>query len=192
MPISISGTTGVSLVTDASITPVKLSQPLVTMTAVNSTSGTAIDFTGIPSWVKRITVVCSNISTNGAGAAPYIVQLGVASVIQTTGYSSSGGAIGFANTSSGTAAITNGFLLGYASLATATVIRGITLILTNVSGNIWVGTYFGGGTDATGNGVMTVGGGTVTLTGAPNIVRITTSNGTDSFDAGVVNVQYEG
>lgn len=191
MPISISGTTGVSLVTDASITPVKLSQPMVTMTAVNSTSGTAIDFTGIPSWAKRITVVYSNVSTNAAGAAYHIVQLGVSGTPQTTGYSSVAGAIGFANNTSGTLAATNGFIIGFATAA-ATVFRGLTLILTNISGNTWVGSFSGGGTDGSGGGVMTTGGGSVTLTGVPNMIRVTTANGTDLFDAGVINVQYEG
>ena len=50
---------------DGSITPAKLSQPFTSGTAVTSTSGTAIDFTGIPSWVKRITVMLNGVSTSG-------------------------------------------------------------------------------------------------------------------------------
>ena len=34
-------------------------------TAVASTSGTSIDFTGLPSWVKRITVMFVGVSTSG-------------------------------------------------------------------------------------------------------------------------------
>ena len=36
------------------------------MTAQNTTSGTSIDFTGIPSWVKRITVMFQGVSTTGS------------------------------------------------------------------------------------------------------------------------------
>jgi hypothetical protein len=35
-------------------------------------------------------------------------------------------------------------------------------------------------------------GGTVTLSGTLDRVRITTVNGTDTFDAGTVNILYEG
>ena len=48
-----SATTGTfsSTPADGSITPAKLSQPLTLATAVATTSGTAVDFTSIPSWV---------------------------------------------------------------------------------------------------------------------------------------------
>lgn len=39
--------------------------PLVAATAVASTSGTSIDFTGIPAWVRRVTVMFNGVSTNG-------------------------------------------------------------------------------------------------------------------------------
>jgi hypothetical protein len=56
-------------------------------TAVASTSGTSIDFTGIPSWVKRITVMFSSVSLSGASS--YLVQIGTSGGIQNTGYTSS-------------------------------------------------------------------------------------------------------
>ena len=57
---------------------------IVSGTAVASTSGTSIDFTGIPSWVKRITVMFSGVSTNGSSALQ--VQLGTSGGVQTTSY----------------------------------------------------------------------------------------------------------
>ena len=53
------------------------------MTAVNSTSGTSIDFTGIPSGVKRITIMLKDVSTSGTSYK--LIQLGSGS-ITTTGY----------------------------------------------------------------------------------------------------------
>jgi hypothetical protein len=64
-----SATTGTfsSTPADGSITPAKLSQPFTSGTAVATTSGTAIDFTSIPSWVKRVTVMFSAISLSSTG-----------------------------------------------------------------------------------------------------------------------------
>lgn len=158
-------------ITDANITPAKLAQPLTLGTAQNTTSGTAIDFTSIPSWVKRITVMFNGVSTTGT--ANPIVQLGSGS-IQTTGYTSTGGS----QTS------TAGFCI-FGTTNTDTRIGAITI--TNFSGNSWVVTgsvQVSGGT----TGVHT---GTVTLSGAPDRLRLTTTNGTDTFDAGSVNILYE-
>jgi len=57
-------------------------------TAVASTSGTSIDFTSIPSGVKRITVMFNGVSTSGTSNTQ--VQIGSGSV-ETSGYSSSAG-----------------------------------------------------------------------------------------------------
>lgn len=70
-------------IADANVTPAKLSQPLTQGTSQASTSGTAIDFTGIPSWVKRITVMFSGVSTNGTSVPQ--IQVGAGSVT-TSGY----------------------------------------------------------------------------------------------------------
>ena len=94
-------------------------------TAVASTSGTSIDFTGIPSWVKRITVMLNGVSTNGT--SPKLVQLGSAS-ISTTGYLSSG----LTASSAGTlvTSSTAGMLIN--SVLAAEILSG-TMILSNVS-----------------------------------------------------------
>jgi hypothetical protein len=57
---------------------------MVVGTAQNSTSGTSIDFTGIPSWVKRVTVMFQGVSTSGTSAVD--VRLGTSGGIQATGY----------------------------------------------------------------------------------------------------------
>ncbi len=72
-------------------------QPLVSGTSQNTTSGTSIDFTSIPSWVRRITVLYNGVSTSGSSAL--IVQIGAGSIIATgytgtgTGYSSGSGTV---------------------------------------------------------------------------------------------------
>ena len=169
------------VIPDSSITPAKLSQPLTLATAVNSTSGTSIDFTGIPSWVDKITVMLSGVSTNGS--ASFLFQIGSGS-IQTTGYSGGGRRYGTASIAG--ASYTNGFS---PSNTTAAATYGGQIVFTNVSGNIWAASgNFGA------SGGVEVGcscGGNVTLSGVLDRVRITTVNGTDTFDAGTINILYE-
>lgn len=155
--------------------------------AVNTTSGTAIDFTGIPSWVKRITVMFNGVSTNGTSRAQ--VQLGAGS-IQTSGYLSIAGDIGVTvNTSGASAVITTGLVLdGY--VPTATRLRAGCITLTAVYANTWVASTALG--DLSGVFSSTSGGGSVTLSGTLDRLRLTTVNGTDAFDAGSVNIMYEG
>lgn len=149
-------------------------------TAVASTSGTSIDFTGLPAWVKRITVMFSGVSTSGTSTK--LVQIGSGSIV-TTGYLSTGSSIGSA--SAGSTNSTTGFLI-YSNAATD-LISG-TMILNLVSGNTWI--YSLSAKSFTTGSV--VGGGDITLSGVLDRVRITTTNGTDTFDAGTINILYEG
>jgi hypothetical protein len=156
-----------------------VSTNIVSGTAVASTSGTAIDFTGIPSWVKRITVMFNGVSLSGT--SNLLVQVGSGSVT-TSGYSStysagSGSTISSANS-------TAGFIM-LASLATATA-SGILTIQT-LGSNIWVS----GHTIKSNTTNTSFGGGDITLGGVLDRVRITTTNGTDTFKAGSINILYE-
>lgn len=150
-------------------------------TSVASTSGTSIDFTGIPSWVKRITVMLNAVSTSGT--SNMIVQLGTSGGITTTGYNASGSyisnAVGSSNSSTG-------FMIQYGTAA-SNLINGIVLI-TNITGNQWVESATLGRSDSAATHTS---GGVVSLSATLNSVRITTVNGTDTFDAGSINILYE-
>lgn len=152
------------------------------MTAQNSTSGTSIDFTGIPSWVKRITVMFNGVSTNGD--SPIQIQLGTSAGIVVTGYS--GSSTQFTTSTLSSASYTTGFT--YKISGAIGIYSGNTNIL-NLIGN----TFSTNGN--TGNSLGDFGcitGGSVTLPGTLDRLRITTVNGTDTFDAGQINVLYEG
>jgi hypothetical protein len=149
-------------------------------TAVASTSGTSIDFTSIPSWVKRITVMFNEVS--GSGTSNLLMQLGTGSTTYTTsGYLSSASAISSAVS---TVSATTGFVL---LTDIATFVNSGHYVLTNISGNIWIGS--GMVKDQTTH--MTLGAGSVTLGATLTAVRITRVNGTDTFDAGSINILYE-
>jgi hypothetical protein len=133
--------------------------------------------------VKRVTVMFNGVSTNGTSAV--IVQIGAGSVT-TSGYVSSSGNIYAANATA-VATSTVGMILQQ-NVAGATRIG--HMIFTNISGNIWVASHSLG--DNSSFITNMTGGGNVTLSGTLDRVRITTVNGTDTFDAGSINILYEG
>lgn len=150
-------------------------------TAVASTSGTSIDFTSIPSWVKRITVMLNGVSLSGT--SNILIQLGTSSGVTSTGYNN------YALTFGGTSGSGNGFTTGFnfRGSAAASIYSG-SVSITNLNSNIW--TAFGGiGHAASNDGSMTMGG--VSLAATLDRIRITTSNGTDTFDAGSINILFE-
>jgi hypothetical protein len=148
-------------------------------TEVASTSGTSIDFTGIPSWVKRITLQLIGVSTNGT--SNLLVQLGDAGGVESTGYVATAGDRADETGSTAGFIVTSGY-------AAAIALHGqITLCLEDSSDNTWscagilarsdTAAYFAAGSKA--------------LSAALDRVRITTVNGTDAFDAGAINILYE-
>ena len=149
-------------------------------TAQNSTSGTSIDFTGIPSGVKRITVMFNEVSTSGTSAV--LIQIGSGSVTS-SGYISTSNNLNQANSTGGTSS-TAGFVT---QANDATFVRSGAMTLYLVSGNTWVSSH----TMKLNTTQVILGGGSVSLSGSCDRVRITTVNGTDTFDAGSINILYE-
>lgn len=153
-------------------------KPLVSGAVQATTSGTLKDFTGIPSWVKRVTVVFSGVSTNGANAM--LVQIGSGSV-QTTSYNSglwSGTATNITASTGFIASISNSSL-GFSGIMT----------LIQISPNNWVATCVSSVATTANIGYQSIG--TVSLSGPLDRVRFTTNGSTDTFDAGSVNILYE-
>jgi len=153
-------------------------------TAVASTSGTSIDFTSIPSWVKRITVMFAGVSLNGSSAP--LIQLGDSGGVETTGYLSASsyttGATGAAISS------TAGFPLNTANSAGNTNSGSIVLTLLNSSTNLWTCAA----TLCFDNvAYVIIAAGQKSLSGTLDRVRVTTVNGTDAYDAGSINILYE-
>lgn len=155
---------------------------LTSGTAAASTSGTSIDFTGIPSGVKRVTVMFSGVSTNGTSYP--LIQIGSGSV-SNTGYVSASGRTNSVNNAA-MATSTAGVVI--MSSAENDAIRGL-VTLSLLDSNTWVAS--GVLTDSGTLISMTVGGTSPNLGGVLDRVRITTVNGTDTFDAGLINIFYE-
>lgn len=163
-------------------TPVIGASLITSGTAVASTSGTSIDFTSIPSWVKRVTVMFQGLSHNGT--SPFIMRLGTTSGFATSGYLCAGVYVG-ASTGSGNR--TDGLLLCGNALDAATTVHGHSVI-TNISANSWVQSFVMGQSDGA---YAVFGGGSIALSGTLTQIRITTPGGTNTFDAGSINILYE-
>lgn len=156
--------------------------PIVSGTSV-SASGTAVDFTSIPSWVKRITVMLSGVSTNGTSLVQ--VQIGSGSA-STSGYTSQAS---FSNAATCFITATTGFAIEPSACGSASNIRHGILTLALLTGNTWVAS--GGIGTTLQQGTVACSGTSPALSGSLDRVRITTVNGTDTFDAGSINILYE-
>lgn len=153
-------------------------------TSVASTSGTSIDFTGIPSWVKRITVMFDGVSTNGTSIIQF--QIGDAGGIETTGYAAQANSITTSPAVTATTS-TSAFPIGATATVAAMTYSGLA-IFSKIDGNSWVfNSVIIRDTTASSN----FGAGSKTLSDTLTQIRITTVGGTNTFDAGTINILYE-
>jgi hypothetical protein len=159
-------------------------------TSVTCAGQTSIDFTSIPSWAKRITVMLNGVSTSGTSNIQ--VQLGDAGGVEITGYSaalSRIGATGGVNVTS-----TAGFVITNAATAAVTFLAVVQITLFDSATNTW--SCFGTSNSADGTNSGCLFNGSKSTSATLDRVRITTANGTDTFDttpsAGIINILYEG
>jgi hypothetical protein len=156
---------------------------IISGTAITLTNQTAPEFTGIPPWAKRITVMFQGVSSNGSGN--YLIQLGTGSTTYTTsGYL--GTSTVTSSAGSGAANMSSGFLLNQAAQGAACVFHG-SVTITNITSNNWVAMGYCGQSDAA-RGWTT--GGSVSLGAALTAVRLFI-DGTQFFDAGTINIMWE-
>lgn len=157
-----------------------------TVSASQTVASTTITIVGlaflnIPSWAKRVTIMLNAVSLSGT--ANYLYQVGTGGVATTTGYVSSSGVIGGSTTTFVTSS-TSGIVH---LVGTAAANFYSQVVFLNVSGNIWLANGVG---SANGGGGGTCSG-SVTLSGTLDMVRISTTTGTDTFDNGSINILYE-
>lgn len=150
-------------------------------TAKASTSGVAVQFTGIPSWARRITVAFNNVSTNGT--TNILVQLGTGGTPTTSGYTGNS----VFSWASGVVPVSSTAGIPIFNNAASYNHFG-HLVLTNISGSTWLasGEFVTAGTQGS-----IISGGVVTLAGVLDYLRVVAANGTDTFDAGSINVFFE-
>jgi hypothetical protein len=197
MPTTISGSSGITFpaggvgnpagtvigTTDTQTLTNKTIQggTVTSRTSQASTSGQNIEFTSIPTWVKRITMMLNTVSTGGSS----LLQSQVGSTTYaTSGYTGTYGVI--ASGTAATAAGTSGALINTSVSISASVTG--TFVFTLLTGNTW--TFSFTGYDSNGTRLL-LSAGSIALAGTLDRIRLTTVNGTDAFDAGTVNILYE-
>jgi hypothetical protein len=150
---------------------------------VVTASGTSVDFTSLPAWIKRITVMLQGITTNGS--SPPIMRLGTSGGFVTSGYASGGI---YTGVTTGSGNRTDSLLISGNAFDSSATLHGHAVI-TNITGNAWVQSFVLGQSNSA---YAVMGGGSISLAGALTQIRITTANGTDAFDGGSINILYEG
>lgn len=151
-------------------------------TPIATTSGTSHDFTSIPSWVKRITLMLSGVSTNGLSSLH--CQIGDSGGIETASYN---GALSALSASVATVNNSTGFLL-ITSVSASVAHGSVVLTLLDAATNTWSMT---GNVSHSNAAEMYVSAGAKALSAPLDRIRFTTVNGTDTFDAGLINILYE-
>lgn len=158
---------------------------LISGTAIATTSGTSHDFTSIPSWAKRITIMLNGVSTNGT--SPVLLQIGDSGGIENTGYlgtcSGVTNAVASENRTTGFGATYSG-----AHVAAAVLHGSLVITLEDAATNTWT---YQGSVAFSNSAAMSVSAGSKPLSATLDRVRLTTVNGTDTFDAGSINILYE-
>ena len=155
-------------------------QKITQGTSVASTSGTSIDFTSIPSWVKRITIMLNGVSLNTSSTL--LFRIGSGSIVS-TGYSGSWGYYGGGTNAAVAATEATGF-----GVATGTDTLFGNSVITLIGSNTWV---YSSTNARFANNFTFSGAGAIALSGALDRIRMTTTGGTATFNAGSINILYE-
>jgi len=143
----------------------------------------AASFTGLPSWVKRVVLQFSAL-TSATGGATMVVQLGTGATptYTTSGYTGTLG-LTFNGTASAASALSSGFTINTGYAANAAIYGTVTL--TNLTGNTWIGNMNFGRTGT----LMSGGGGGIIALGATlTAVQILSSA---NYNGGTVSILYE-
>ena len=176
------GTSGQFLKSNGAAPP-SWSNPIISGTTVVTTSGANIDFTSLPSGITTLTVLFSGVSTTGTNAI--LIQVGsLSGGIEVANYLGSAGDMGDA-AANAVFQLSSGFYLAVSS-ALATIHGSVTLF--HMGSNIWTAS---GTLGLSNNKAIKTVGGSIAMASVLDRVRITTVGGTDTFDAGKINIVYQ-
>jgi len=173
--ISVSGATGAVTVTST------VSGGFTLGTPVTTTSGTEVNFTGIPATVRQIVIIFNGVSTDATDSKR--IQIGDSGGVETTNYESYSCLL-----RNNSAVLINNTTLGYLidSNSAADTLRGsVTLTCQDTSTNTWVASGVLGLTDSR----FALTGGTKSLSATLTSVRII-AGGASNFDGGSINIAY--
>lgn len=169
-----------SIFIDNVINSVAFASNVRLQSAAATTSGTTKDYTSIPAGVREIRIKFVNVSTNGTSIP--LIQIGDSGGIENSGYAGS-------SITNGTAAVYGGTGFALGTVAAASTWNGeVVLSLADVSSNAWV---ISGGIGLANAAQVTTTLGSKSLSAMLDRVRLTATNGTDTFDNGFWNISWK-
>ena len=148
---------------------------------VATTSGNSVAVTGLPVGIRNIAVFLQDVSSTGSNE--FALQVSTGTTFATSGYKAA--SWNGANVD----ARATGLMLTYGVAAGETRDGAIRLALADVTNNTWVST--GLLNQGSSSSLMNGSSGTKSLSGALTQIRITTVGGSDTFDAGSINLMYQ-
>ena len=179
---AMSSDSATALATQQSIKAYADTKGIVPKTVDTTTGGTTIDFTSIAAGANRVTMIIAGLSLSGT--SDFLVQIGDSGGFETTVYVSTAGHVG-----GGDGTSTTGFRLT-ASVAASQAWTG-RIVMDRLTSNTWVCSSVIAPSDNPADSVA-MSGGRKGLSGELTQVRLTTVNGSDTFDANTgVNIFVE-
>lgn len=155
-----------------------------------TTSGTTIDFNDVPSWAKKITIMFEGVSANSS--TDFYIQLGDATSFESTGYVMVAGKLTGTNNCAIGYGTSPGFHIGNILYTEGGLYGAVTLSLIDESTYTWVASGVVSSYDPLNVNVTTLtSSGSKSTTGALTRLRLY-NTGAVTFDAGKMNVLYEG
>lgn len=179
----MSSDSATSLATQQSIkayVDTEIAAAVTTGTAVATTSGTSVDFTSLPAAIKRLTVIFKGVSLSGTSDP--IIQLGTSGGLVTSSYQG-GACIDGIRVASST-----GFQIHANPNASEAYTGLMTMYRLEAGSNDWI---ISGVITRDSDGQSSMNAGRLALGGELTRLRVTTAGGSDTFDAGSLNISYE-
>lgn len=169
---------------DAPLPPVSTAQWSSSDSNISTSTGATFYDVAVPWWATKMEVWLFGVSTSGTSNV--IIQLGVTSATPTTS-----GYAGVTSSESGSsfALASNGFSINGSSNAAANVVDGLMSIV-RAPGNVYVASAQVGDHQTAAATSLRHGTGIVSLSNQAQMLRLTTSGGTDTFDVGSFNVLF--
>lgn len=156
----------------------------LTGTEKTTTGGTSIDWTDMTASCRRVTLTFIGVSSSGTD--PWLLRLGTSGTPASANYRCTAAAL-LNGASVSSVNDTTGFQV-FVTSAAAVMHGRIVLDLENATQNYWTCTATLGRSDAAAQHTTY---GSIQLAGDLDIIRLTTTGGTDTFDAVRIGVLYE-
>lgn len=157
----------------------------ITLVSGKAASGTYVEWTDLPTHIKRVSVLFYGVSTNGT--SPPVIQIGDSGGLALSGYAGSVVSLGDATPACDNWTTTDGIKLVQGNNAATALLNGMVTMM-HMGSNTWA---IHGSLGRSDDDIIYVTTGGKDLTTFLDRVRVTMTNGTDQFDSGSISLTHE-